>query len=53
MFKELRKLDKDSNKKIERLGIKATNHPDFDYVIDIFLDIAEKINEIIERLNNE
>ena len=42
-------------KKIKKLGIKATD-PAIDYLIeewtiDRFLDVAEKVNEIIDLLN--
>lgn len=37
-------------KKIEKIGIKATKYPDWDYVINELMSLAEKINEIIEAL---
>lgn len=40
-------------KKIERVFIRYEKYPDWDYVINIFLDIADKLNEIIDRLNEE
>ena len=41
-------------KKIEKLGIKATDdYTVHEWTIDRFLDVAEKINEIIDILNKE
>ena len=40
-------------KKIEKLGIKATDYPTEDWVIDRFMDVADKVNEIIDILNGE
>lgn len=40
------------NKPIKKVGIRAfDNYPDFEYVIDRLIDLAEKQNEVIERVN--
>jgi hypothetical protein len=38
-------------KKIEKIGIKATEYPDWDYVINELMSLADKMNEIIEVVN--
>ena len=48
-LKSLRLEEK--KKEMDKIYIKGTNNPDFDYVIDYLIDLADKINEIIDRLN--
>lgn len=51
---ELELYTKKKEKKIERLeniGIAATNFPDFDYIIDQLINLAEAINETRDTQN--
>lgn len=53
LVKPKKKVEK-PKKKVEKFGIKVYSErgdPDFDYVIDRLIDIAEKINELSDVIN--
>lgn len=37
---------------IEKIYIPATDYPDFDYCIDQMMNLADKLNELIEAHNS-